>query len=142
MKELFIAILSVSLFLAFNQSPLLNPEEIVNNLSNVEAVTFNLTSGNIDLLSYTSLYENEPTFFNVIGNFMHASLYSMLVAVNTFIPLTILATSTYYAPLIVKLILAYIALHVLFFLPSFFKFLIAIYFFVKEKKYYKEKVYE
>lgn len=111
------------------------PKEILDNMT-IHETTFNITK---NVLNYTNLYEEEITMKRVIFNIAHPILYGVIVEINTLIPLAVYIASGNYATLLMKLILLWILFQLFFLIPNLIKAIIAIYFFIKEKKRTKVK---
>lgn len=111
------------------------PKELLSNMT-IHETTFNITK---NVLGYTNLYEEEITMKRVVFNIAHPILYGVIVEINTLVPLAVYVASGSYATLLMKLILLWILFQLFFLIPNLIKAIIAIYFFVKEKKRTKEK---
>ena len=119
-----------------NAEDVTQPEVLLKNLSNINEATFNLTSNTI---RYNNLYEGEITIKKVAYNLIHPIVYTIIVEINTLIPLAVYVASGKHALLLTKLIILWLAVSILFLIPAIIKSIFIIYFFIKEKKRTKDK---
>lgn len=135
---IFIALAII--FFTFFKNNDMGPQEMLKNLSDngMERETEHIKY----MFNYTDLYKNEPTVDNVIGNVIHPIIYTIVIEMNTIIPLTAYVMSGEYATLIMKIIAVLIAIYLLIIIPTIIKAGITLYFFFKEKKKTKMKIYQ
>jgi len=126
------------LALFFNANPNIEPETILNNVSNVHNKTFNIT----ETIGYSNLYEEEITVEKVLFNVIHPIVYGIVVEVNTLLPLAVYVASGGYATVIMKYITIVLIFYFLFALPGIIKAILMIHFFRREKRKYKEKFWQ
>ncbi len=136
--SLFVMILFAVLVLTFNNNENIGPEQMLNNLSNIHETTFNITN----TISYSNLYKEDITMIKVIYNIINPIIYGIVVEVNTMIPLAVYVASGSYGEIITKYIVVVFVIYLLFAIPRIITAAISLYFFIKEKKKYKEKVWE
>lgn len=110
----------------------LDPGELRHNMSRLNDLHTNLS------IEYVNLYEvDEITTELVIMNFIHSIYYVLIVQYNTVLPIIVEFAGGSYILMTVWLVALYMLLIML---PGILKALIALYFFIKEKRKYKEKL--
>lgn len=129
----FIAITFIILILFYANTET-TPQETNNNLKTIEIELQKLPQ----TFEYTNIYENKPTPTNVINNMIHGFVYALVIEYNTIIPtITHLAynkdTLTEWLKAIATLIIISTILTSI--IP-----ISIIYFHIKERKQYKEKI--
>ncbi len=127
------------LFVAFSNTNAVNPEDVRHNLTDMNDGLFNLTT---ETITYTNLYEEEPTVRNVVYNIMHGIIYGVVVEVNTLLPIAIETAGGTYAVTIMKFVILYIILILIFSLPRIITMILAFVFFIKEKRKGKTRFWE
>ena len=136
---MFIILIFTILFVFFSTPTDVTTEEIRNNLSNINEVLFNITE---NIIPYTNLYEKEPTVKDVVFNIAHGIGYGVIVDVNTALPLAIETAGGRYAVMIIKFVILYIIIMLIFSLPRIITMIIVFVFFIKEKKKSKTKFWQ
>ncbi len=130
---LFFAVLTIS----FNKNPDANPDDVLHNLTGVHDTVLNLTT----VAPYTNLYKEEISMTKIAYNIINPIIYAIAVEFNTLMPLAVYVASGSHADIIMKYLILIVVLYLLFAIPNLIKAIISIYFFVKEKKNYKEKIW-
>jgi hypothetical protein len=117
------------------------PEVILQNMSSngVEEKTFNITE---NIIPYTSLYSGEITPMKVVYNIINAIAYPMIVTINTAIPLIVYTASGSMNGVLFKLAIIGLILYFMILIPTIFKFIFILWFFIKEKRQSKTKLWE
>ena len=115
-----------------------NPTKILDNIT-LEETLFNITD---NTFPYTSFYNNEVTIKGTVLNIVHASVYSSMIFINTFFPIAVYVASGEWATTIIKICGTCFILIICLKLIDIVKIFIALYFFFKEKKKYKERLVE
>lgn len=137
---LTIAVMLIFITMHIYYSESISPREPLDLLSNltIHDELFNITKNTIP---YTNLYKEEPNLRNIILNLVHGVFYGFLVEINTLLPISIYIASGKYSNLLFKLVIVYICFYFLFLIPLIIKALIALYFFIREKRKDKVKWY-
>lgn len=132
----FFIILLLTFFLFFRNSPETPPNELLekDSFQNLHNKTFEITNN----FEYTNLYQQEPTIKNVAFNIVNGFLYNLLVQINTMIPVVAYAAS--HTDFMTKWIIIGVTLLIITLIVKSIIPIIGIYFFIKEKKKYKEKI--
>ena len=136
--SLFLIIFFVILTTFFHSNTDMEAEDILSNISYMHDTTFNITN----TFNYSNLYEEEITIKKVMYNVINPIIYTIVVEINTLIPLATYVASGSYASVLMKYVIIIGVFYLLFAIPNLIKAIISIYFFVKEKKKYKEKYKE
>ena len=132
-----VIMLGLCFAMLYSNNELLTASEVTNKFSTVHEATFNITTNSF---KYTNLYEETPTTNNVLFNIIHGVSYGLIVEINTLVP--VMAYGIKDLPFLIKFIV--IAL-ILIFIGSVFRVIygiIAIVFFVKEKRKSEERFYQ
>lgn len=134
--SLVLGLIFLSMYLFYdNTDTYIEPSNITKQL-NISPILFNITEENFQ---YTDLYNTEPNIHNVMFNILHGIIYSIIIEVNTLIPVTIYIASGESNLLLMKIIIVYFLIMSLFLIIPIIKSIISIYFFIKERKKYNEK---
>ena len=136
---MFIILLFTILFLFFSNNTDVTTKEIRTNISTVNEATFNITE---EIVTYTNLYEEEPTVRNVVFNIAHGIAYGVIVEINTILPIVVETAGGKYASTIMKFIILYLIIMFIFFIPRFITMVIALVFFIREKRKGKTRFWE
>lgn len=130
------AVILLVIFITFyTYNPTMDPNDIVTELQEVHDSTMNIT----DSIYYTNLYEEEITTQKVIYNVLNPLIYTILVEVNTLVPLLVHFAGGTYASVALTLVIIYFVLISLLWLPQIIKAIIMIIFFIRERRLNKEK---
>ncbi len=136
----FILLMFTAFFVVFSNAGVeINPADVRHNLTTINDILFNLTT---ETIQYTNLYEEEPTFSNVLYNIAHGIMYGITVELNTMMPIAIETAGGRYAATIFKFVIWWVVLMLVFSLPRIVTMIIALVFFIKEKKKSKTKFYQ
>jgi len=131
----FVLVMIILASMSFNNGG--TKEVMLSSLEDVHNSTFMITENNF---TYTNLYVEAPTPRNVMYNVLHGIAYGVLVEIHTVVPVLIYgAADTNILFRIGVLILC------LWLLTKIFVIMygsVALWFFVKEKRRYDEKVWE
>ncbi len=132
----FIAVMIITFGTLYAESDV-TPQNVTGTISHIQNSTFNITTNNFP---YTDLYNEQPTVQNVVYNFMHGIVYAVLVEVHTLIPVIAYGVSD--LPFLMKIgILCLVVM----FMGLIFRggyLIIALVFFIKEKRQSHGRVYE
>ena len=138
--DIFLISFFAVLFIFFSNNNIdITPEEVRNNLTSIDETLFNITENTI---RYTNLYEEEPTVKNVVFNIAHGFVYGIVVDINTMLPIAVETAGGKYAATIMKFVLLYIVIMLIVSLPRIVTMVIALAFFISEKRKSKTKFYQ
>lgn len=120
----------------FQDPSSIEQEQMRKNMTDFENQTWNI----MESFPYTSLYQEQIDTEDVIINSINIMVYPLIAGINTAVPVAIYAMDTGLRGTVLKLIFIGFVLWLLTFSFTAIKGMIALYFFFKEKKKYKERV--
>lgn len=136
---LYLIIASIIILFAINARETgMSKEQLLKEMQEIEIETMNMTQ----TIPYTSLYQNEITTERMIHNLINPIIYTLVVGVNTIIPILVHIT---YGNQEVILLRVSIVITILVIVTTFMWIitkLIILHFFLKEKKKTKTKWHE